>query len=156
MAKRLKRLEFVYERAPIYFVTACTAKRLALLANEPVHEAFRAFGESASNYGAWIGAYVLMPDHLHLFVAVDDQRITLSEWMKALKGTLSSNLRIFGIQPPYWQKGFFDHVLRSSESYAGKWQYVRENPVRAGLTSYWEDWPYRGEIFDLEFRDDRV
>ena len=31
------------------------------------------------------------------------------------------------------QEGFFDHLLRSYESYAQKWEYVRENPVRAGL-----------------------
>jgi REP element-mobilizing transposase RayT len=156
MNARLKLLDFVYQRAPIYFVTACTAKRRSLLASKSVHEVFRAFGESASNHGAWIGAYVLMPDHLHLFVAVDDQRVTLSHWMKALKGTVSSKLHIIGIQPPYWQKGFFDHILRSSDSYSEKWSYVRENPVRAGLTANSNDWPYAGKIFDLEFRDDRV
>lgn len=35
-------------------------------------------------------------------------------------------------RPPS-QAGFFDHVLRSNESYAEKWKYVRSNPVRAGL-----------------------
>src|SRR5437899_11544549 len=77
-----------------------------------------------------------MPDHLHLFVAIDDQRINLSDWMKSLKGVVSANLRAAKKQPPYWQKGFFDHVLRSSDSYAAKWNYVRENPVRAGLVSH--------------------
>lgn len=32
-----------------------------------------------------------------------------------------------------WQREFFDHVLRSVESYGQKWDYVKENPVRAGL-----------------------
>ena len=45
-----------------------------------------------------------------------------------------------------WQPGFFDHVLRNDESYAQKWEYVRENPVRAGLVSEWHEWPYQGEI----------
>jgi hypothetical protein len=27
--------------------------------------------------GAWIGAYVLMPDHLHVFVGLDDRKIDL-------------------------------------------------------------------------------
>lgn len=30
-----------------------------------------------------------------------------------------------------------------------------DNPVRAGLAKSWEEWPYRGEIFDLEFHDAR-
>jgi len=41
--------------------------------------------------------------------------------------------------PPVWQRGFFDHLLRSDESYAEKWNYVRENPVRAGLAQSAED-----------------
>jgi putative transposase len=57
---------------------------------------------------------------------------------------------------PHWQKGFFDHVLRSEDSYSEKWDYVRENPVRAGLAKEWKLWPFLGEVFDLEFTDDCV
>ena len=52
---------------------------------------------------------------------------------------------------PRWQKGFFDHVIRSEESYAQKWVYVRDNPVRAGLVRSAEDWPYAGEIAQLPY-----
>jgi putative transposase len=155
MPHRLKRLDVIYQHNPIYFVTGCTAKRHKLLANEANHGAFVAFANSGPIYGGWVGAYVLMPNHVHLFVAIDDQRIKLSDWMKSLKGTLSSELRVQGYAPPYWQKGFFDHVLRSSESYSEKWRYVRENPVRAGLVKCWQEWPYLGEIFDLRFHDAR-
>ena len=47
---------------------------------------------------------------------------------------------------PAWQEGFFDHLLRSGESYAEKWNYVRMNPVRAGLIEQSEDWPYAGKV----------
>jgi len=59
-----------------------------------------------------------------------------------LKNAVSKTLGESAIPAPHWQKGFFDHVLRSAESYSQKWHYVRENPVRAGLISRWEDWPY--------------
>jgi hypothetical protein len=48
------------------------------------------------------------------------------------------------------RRGFFDHLLRSDESYAEKWNYVRENPVRAGLAQSGEDWPYAGEIVVID------
>lgn len=134
----------------------CAAKRQKLLANEPIHNAFKAFAASAPNYGAWVGAYIFMPDHFHLFVAIDDEKLSLSACVKSLKGTLSSVLRRERKSPPYWQKGFFDHMLRSKESYSQKWNYVRENPVRAELVKRWEDWPYLGEIFALEFHDARL
>jgi putative transposase len=155
MPERLKRLDMVYQHSPIYFVTAGTAKRRKMLANEAIHRAFKEFGDYAADCGAWVGAYVFMPDHVHLFVAIDAEQLSLSDWMKSLKGTLSSKLRAQGNAPQYWQKGFFDHVLRSSDSYSRKWNYVRENPVRAGLATDWEQWPYLGEIFDLEFHNAR-
>jgi hypothetical protein len=48
-----------------------------------------------------------------------------------------------------WQREFFDHVLRSNESYSEKWNYVFDNPVRAGLVSTTQEWKYAGEIETL-------
>ena len=92
MVERLRRLEITYEWRPIYFVTACTAERRPLLANELVHEAFLRFVEQAPDRGAWVGCYVLMPDHLHLFVVIEDDRVRLSEWIRSLKNSISKVL----------------------------------------------------------------
>ncbi len=152
--QRLHRLELVLVRSPIYFVTACAINRRHLLASTAIHESFIRFAEQGPEHGAWIGAYVLMPDHLHAFVAIDGEKLSLSDWMKSLKNALSKTLRSHSTPTPHWQKTFFDHVLRSAESYTEKWYYVRENPVRAGLVRRWEDWPLRGEIFALEYRSE--
>lgn len=149
---RLQRLDRIFPRTPIYFVTACTARRAKVLADPAVHTAFIHFAQRGEERGVWVGRYVLMPDHLHLFVAFDDELIDLSAWMKSLKNALSKTLLLRGMPSPHWQKGFFDHVLRSGESSSEKWEYVRQNPVRGGLILRAEDWPYQGEIYPLEFR----
>ena len=125
-----------------------------MLATRSVHQAFVRFAEKGAQHGAWAGAYVLMPDHLHVFVGLDDQKIDLPRWMKSLKNTLSKASRFDGVAAPHWQKDFFDHVLRSEESYEEKWHYVRENPVQAGLVKDWQDWPFGGEIFELEYHSE--
>ena len=56
-----------------------------------------------------------------------------------------------GIRAPIWQRDYFDRYLRSSESYSEKWQYVEQNPVRAGLVGRVEDWPHHGTINNLMF-----
>jgi REP element-mobilizing transposase RayT len=149
--ERLRRLDRIFAPSPIYFVTACTFNRRGILARKALHEPFLTFAEAGEAHGAYIGAYVIMPDHIHLFVAVEQDK-NLSDWMKSLKNALSRSLRATGIESPHWQKGFFDHVLRSHESYSQKWEYVRDNPVRAGLVRKWEEWAYRGEIWELEYR----
>ncbi len=154
MAERLRRLERIFERTPVYFVTAGTHERRKLLANDAAHSSLLRFAEQGPAHGAWLGAFVLMPDHLHAFVVLDN--LELSAWMKSLKNALSKSFREAGIPSPHWQKGYFDHVLRSEESYGEKWEYVRSNPVRAGLVGRWEEWPYFGEPFPLEYRRDRT
>jgi putative transposase len=148
---RLRRLDTLYANSPIFFVTACTAGRKAILDNDNLHQAFRGFAAAGEERRVFVGRYVLMPDHFHLFVSLSGDSTPLQKWMKSLKNTLSKALRSGGIPSPHWQKTFFDHALRSGESYAQKWDYVRSNPVRAGLVEDCLAWPYAGEIFCLEY-----
>lgn len=150
---RLHRLEWAFAREPVYFVTACSADRQRILATEAIHRTFILFATNGSKHGAFVGRYVIMPDHFHLFVALDSEKITLSAWVKAFKNHISKELRKQGQPAPHWQRGFFDHVLRSEESYDEKWRYVFQNPVRAKLVGGTADWPYQGEINTLECRE---
>jgi REP element-mobilizing transposase RayT len=78
---------------------------------------------------------VLMPDHLHAILSVPGGR-SLSTVVASWKRLATKR---FGIS---WQRGFFDHRLRSASSAQQKWKYVMQNPVRAGLASDPVDWPY--------------
>ena len=150
---RLQRLKVLFTDHPLYFVTACSHNRRTLLDTPEVQEAFLRFCEQASERGVFVGRFVLMPDHLHLFAAFAPQTFRLSDWVKSLKNALSAELRRKGFRGEHWQKGFFDHVMRSQESYAQKWEYVRNNPVRAGLVEQAAEWPYQGAVFHLTFDD---
>jgi len=146
----LRRLDWLYTDRPLYFITAATHQRRRLLGQDAVHKTLIAFFESARARGVFVGRYVLMPDHLHCFVAIEPGGVSLPRWVQILKVTLAKTLREQGGTSPFWQKGFFDHILRSAESYRLKWEYVRQNPVRAGLVKRAEDWPYQGEVLRLE------
>jgi REP element-mobilizing transposase RayT len=91
-----------------------------------------------------------MPDHIHFFAAFDD-RMDLSIWMKSMKNCLSKSFRETGFKPPHWQKGFFDHLMRSEDSYGSKREYVFHNPVRHNLVPEASLWPFQGEINALSF-----
>lgn len=149
---RLSRLARIHLKHPLYFVTLCTFERNPLLAQPTAHAAFTLFCQNGAAYGAFVGRYVLMPDHLHLFVTFTQEGVSLSDWVKSLKNTLSKSWRAGGIAAPHWQRGFFDHLMRSEDSYAQKWDYVAANPIRAGLVTSPEAWPYQGMIHDLRFR----
>jgi hypothetical protein len=50
-----------------------------------------------------------------------------------------------------WQPHPFHHRLRRQESYAEKWNYVRENPLRKGLATIADDWPFQGMMESLRW-----
>lgn len=132
-------------------MTFCTQDRRRLLAFEDVHAAWLSFASlSPERAQVWVGRYVLMPDHLHDFVSAEGST-ALQRWVASLKRHLTWTLKVLGHPGPHWQQGFFDHLLRSSESYGEKWVYVQQNPVRAGLVKAPEDWPFAGEIERLDF-----
>jgi hypothetical protein len=49
------------------------------------------------------------------------------------------------------KRHFWDTQLRRGENYDEKWEYIRANPVRAGLVPRVEDWPHQGELNELRW-----
>jgi putative transposase len=92
-----------------------------------------------------VSDYLLMPDHLHLFCAPRVLTRSIERWIAFWKYRLARADARFG----RLQRGGFHHRLRSDESYSEKWQYVRENPVRAGLVERPEDWPFQGRVHEI-------
>jgi putative transposase len=134
--------------SPLFFVTFNVVHRRPILATPQVHAVFCAYAKRGFEMrAAVVGRYVIMPDHVHLFVHVVN--VKLGKWIKGLKRSMSSAILIDKTES-HWQPGFFDHLLRNDECYEQKWNYVWMNPVRAGLVVNPEDWPYQGEIVKID------
>ena len=135
----------------IVYVTQVVARRRPLLART---EAMATLIEAWQKADHWlVGRYVLMPDHLHLFCAPTRFPSTpLKDWMAFWRAEATRHWSWPG-EKPIWQKDFFDRQLRSGESYTQKWQYLRENPVRASLVSDAAAWPWQGELTPLRWHE---
>jgi len=148
--RHLRRLDSVWIEPTIFFVTICAAGRRPVIANAAAFAILLAEFEGVRARSGWrIGRFIVMPDHLHFFCVSDETSasVSLSRCVGAFKQwTAKRIIQALGAQAPVWQRQFFDHLLRSEESYDAKWAYVRNNPVRAGLVEDAEDWPYAGEI----------
>jgi putative transposase len=158
--EHLRRLDRIWIEPPIYFITTCTRDRRNVLTHETAASALIDEWKRVRERHRWaIGRYVIMPDHVHFFCRPEREAKTLSRFVGAWKTWTSRNIQKGRPQPTaaattpqaLWQREFFDHLLRSSESYSEKWNYVRENPVRGGFVTSADDWPYSGEIERLEF-----
>ena len=143
----------IRNRASIVFVTVCSKDRRPILAQEDVHALLTQHAwPKADHYR--VGRYVILPDHIHLFCAPSvDEPLPIRRWIAYWK-SLASGAWPRVAEHPIWQQHAWDTQLRRGESYSAKWDYVRQNPVRHGLVSRAEEWPFQGELNLLEWHDD--
>ena len=142
-----------FNKQPLLFITTCTTGRRPLLATSTIHEVLKSiWAKSAAADGWYVGHYVLMPDHVHLFAMPTLEAKSLAAWMKTWKSVSARQIAAASrVVPPVWQGDYFDHFVRSASAYAQKWDYVQQNPVRKGYCHRPEDWPYCGTLHDLQF-----
>ena len=144
---RPRRFDLFYIQEPVFYITCGTRDRRPIRELRAAHDAFSRYRERANQHNIAVGRYVLMPDHMHLFVK-GDANFVPSRWIGGMKRAIAVALGCHSRE--LWQPGFFDHVLRSGESYVEKWNYVLQNPVRAGLVSDATEWPFQGEVVMID------
>ena len=135
-----------WEQSTIYFLALCVADNKPVLANPRAWKICRAVFHRLDQW--IILAAVAMPDHLYILATPAHQRdaavSAFSKWFKRwFNDAYQNGASTGGDMSWHWQEGCFDRLLRSDESLSAKWEYIRQNPMRAGLVRDPGDWPYQ-------------
>lgn len=126
-----------------YFVTFRVHKSLGGVFED---RSFAAIVEEALWFGYaeryFLHAYVIMPDHVHLLVQPVDGW-TLAKILQSLKGFTARQINShLGRKGAFWQDESFDHLVRNEEDWFDKFDYIHDNPVKAGLVKNPQDYPF--------------
>ncbi len=140
-----RRLPHLQKADAAVFVTFCTGARLPLSKGSRdlvLQHCLRDHENKMQLHAA-----VIMPDHVHLlFTPLRDENGWPSpqvDILQCLKGATAHRInRLSRRSGPVWEEESFDHVLRSDESLKEKCEYIRQNPVKAGLVEKPEDYPW--------------
>jgi len=83
-------------------------------------------------------AWCVMPNHVHV-VLEPRGNYSLAGILHSWKSyTAQLANRILGRTGPFWQREYYDHLIRDGKQYSRSIRYVAENPTRAGL----QEWPW--------------
>jgi REP element-mobilizing transposase RayT len=86
-------------------------------------------------------AYALMPSHIHLFLFVDGK--LLAGFMRDFKKfTAQKSLPQLCRTRRLWQYRYDRQAIISKKLVDAKIAYIHNNPVRAGMVEYPEDWKW--------------
>lgn len=87
-------------------------------------------------------AYVIMPDHIHLIIK-PILGYALAKIMQQIKGSTAYSLnQLLNRTGKFWQCESFDHLIRDAIGLREKWDYIKENPVKANLVDKAENYPF--------------
>jgi putative transposase len=86
--------------------------------------------------------FVFMPNHVHLLLTPAPD-VPLEKAIQFIKGGFSFRAgRELNFRGEVWQKGFNEHRIQDAADYANHVEYMRMNPVNAGLVTRANEWPY--------------
>jgi len=116
-----------HQRKPVFSDWSCGRLLVKVLVNEQQHAATL--------------AYVVMPDHLHWLIQLE-QGADLASLMRTVKAVSSRKInRRLNRSGPVWQAGYHDRALRREENLVSAARYLVANPLRAGLVKRVGDYP---------------
>jgi len=94
--------------------------------------------------------FVVMPDHVHLLVTVSGE-MSIEKAVQFIKGSFSYRLKKeLDYSGEVWQRGFSEVRVNYRESFARYREYIAQNPVKRGLVSDPEEYPYASIIWPHE------
>jgi putative transposase len=126
-----------------YFITICAHMQRNLFQRDQVAELMVATFFHYRDAGEFeLHEYVVMPNHIHLLVSLDDQQ-QLGRVIQLIKGGFSHSLRKQGILlREIWQQRYYDRRVRDANEFTAFAEYIQQNPVRRGLVANPEDYPH--------------
>jgi len=95
-------------------------------------------------------AWVIMPNHIH-FLATPLENTELAEIAHSIKSyTAHEANKILNRAGQFWQHEPFDRYVRNRKHFVNVIEYIKNNPVKAGLCAKAEDWKFSSALYKKE------
>ena len=136
----------------VYFITFNTWEKLELTpaARQVVLNACKFFDKQRYQ----IFCLVVMPDHVHMLMqplAKSDNKFwSLSSILHSMKSYSSKQIpKVMKHIGTVWQDERHDHIVRDEREFQVFWEYIRQNPVKAGLSVTPEEYPFFWQMYEV-------
>jgi REP element-mobilizing transposase RayT len=83
-------------------------------------------------------AWAIMPNHVHVVAGIFVEHTLASVVHSWESFTAKRANNLLGCQGAFWQREYYDHLIRNEIEFQRAIQYVADNPAKAGL----KNWPW--------------
>ena len=160
MERKNTRLKYYdYSKNGAYFITMCTKNKKKILgtilsvgdgAHDVPKMVLSKYGKIVDKYikssekikGIKIDKYVIMPNHIHLIIIVDNNGTSKapSPTNSLIAHTVSTFKRLVNkeVGADIFQRSYYDHIIRDENDYQQIWKYIDDNPLKWKLDKYYD------------------
>jgi len=133
----------------IVFITTVVHRREPIFADELYVDLLRTTLHNTKKLHPFhMLGYVFLPDHIHLLIRPTGES-NFSKIMHSAKSyfvyAYKQMLDVPG-RMQFWQKRFYDHLIRDEDDFANHLHYIHYNPVKHKYVTRPEDWPYSSYV----------
>jgi putative transposase len=134
-----------------YFFTVNLADRSSRLLTDHIDLLRTAFRYARVRHAFTVDAIVILPDHLHAIWSLPEGDADFGTRWRHVKAMFSralsareriSESRLRKGERGIWQRRYWEHTLRDERDFSRHVDYIHFNPVKHGLVTRVEDWPY--------------
>lgn len=149
--KKIRLANYDYSSIGAYFITLCTKNKEKNLSRINVGDGLpvpknTTYGNVIEKYideikikypDVSVDKYVIMPNHIHMIIVISKSGTgnpspTISNIMGWFKYQTTKEINNMHSTPSrnFWQRSYFDHIIRGRQDYEEQWRYIDENPIR--------------------------
>jgi putative transposase len=121
---------------PVFITGVCHRREPHLRTRQRKELLLAIMREVKASSGLVMHAYVILDDHFHWLIS--SRKLDFSRVMQSLKLRFSHRAKKgpgVSNNTPFWQRRFWDHVIRDSEDLQRHLDYIYYNPVKHGQVS---------------------
>ena len=143
---------FAYDGDHAYHLVFNTASHKAVLIGQLADSVVESIKRAAAATSFDLLVYTVMPNHVHVLVQSMDPDASVIRFVQRCKQRPGFEYRR-DTSEQLWLPSFYDRIVRRGDDARQIAAYILANPVRAGLMSEGDLWPYSGgTVVESEIR----
>jgi putative transposase len=133
-----------YSLPGAYFITICTKNKTPTISSGKIRSIIENVWYNLPNHyqNISLDEFVIMPNHIHGLIIIKGKTDTkLSEIIRAFKSFSTREINKMSGAPgqSFWQRNYYEHIIRNEKELLEIRQYIRNNPLQWQKDEYYAE-----------------
>jgi len=128
--KNLRLKNYDYRNNGVYFITICTNFKKDIIGKEEKEILEQELLNLEKRFtGVKVDWSTIMKNHIHIIIFLNNSTVSLSRVIQVFKSITNLRMKNIGHKDVFWQRNYYEHVIRNEEVLTKIREYIENNPL---------------------------